>query len=248
MDFDAVVLAGSGKDDWLAPEGVENKSLLAIDGRPMVEFVIRALKGSRYLKSLILVADFPLPPDLEALVDKMVPAGETIEENVARGVNVASSPLVAIVGSDLPFLSSRTMDELISMCQAHPASLYLPVVSREAIEKAFPGSQRTYARLKEGRVKAGNIFLFKRESWPTVEAFLSKVIAGRKQMWKLAAILGWKYILKFLLGRLSIPELEKVVAREASCPVKALSIDAPELGVDVDKLDDLILARAVLEK
>lgn len=248
MDFDAIVLAGPGKEDWLAQEGVSNKSLLPIDGRPMVEYVLQALKGSRFLKNLILVAGFPLSEGLKPLVDKYVPAGDTMEENIERGVLETSSPLVAIMGSDIPFISSETIDRVISLCSSYPASLYLPVIRREDIERIFPGSQRTYARLKEGEVKAGNIFLFKRENWHTVEGFLSKVVAGRKQLWKLAAILGWKYALKFLLGKLSVEELENVVARETSLPVKAFLMDAPDLGVDVDKLDDLILARAVLEK
>jgi CTP:molybdopterin cytidylyltransferase MocA len=152
------------------------------------------------------------------------------------------------MGSDIPFVSSQTFDQVISLCDQYPAALYLPVVRKEDIERAFPGSQRTYARLKEGEVKAGNLFLFKRENWHTVEAFLSRVVAGRKQLWKLAAIFGLKYVFKFVLGKLTIEELEGVVARATSLPVKAFLMNAPDLGVDVDKPDDLILARAVLEK
>lgn len=248
MEFDAVVLAGGGREDWFAQEGVANKSLLRIDGRPMVEFVLRALRGSHYLKHLILVSNFQIGDELKPLVDKVVPAGNTMEENIERGVMETSSPLVALMGSDIPLISTQTVDRVISLCESYSASLYLPVVRKEDIERVFPGSQRTYAHLKEGNVKAGNLFLFRRENWHTVENFLSRVVAGRKQIWKLASILGAKCLFKFLVGQLSIEELEKVVSRATSLPVKALIIDAPDLGVDVDKLDDLILARAVLEK
>lgn len=248
MEFDAVVLAGSGKEEWLTQEGVSNKSLLPIDGRPMVEYVLRALRGSKFLKNLILVADFPLSPVLQPLVDKYVTSGKTMEENIERGVLETTSSLVALLGSDIPFVSSQTFDQLISLCSQYPAALYLPVIRKEDIEKAFPGSQRTYARLREGEVKAGNLFLFKRENWHTVEAFLSKVVAGRKQLWKLAVIFGLKYLFRFILGKLSIAELESVVTKATSLPVKAFLMNAPDLGVDVDKPEDLILARAVLEK
>lgn len=248
MEFDAVVLAGGGREEWFAQEGVTNKSLLSIDGRPMVEFVLRALRGSRYLKHLILVSNFQIGEELKPLVDRVVPAGNTMEENIERGVMETSSPLVALMGSDIPLISPQTVDRVISLCESYPASLYLPVVRKEDIERVFPGSQRTYAHLKEGNVKAGNLFLFRRENWHTVENFLSRVVAGRKQIWKLASILGTKCLFKFLMGQLSIEELEKVVSQATSLPVKAIIIDAPDLGVDVDKLEDLILARAVLEK
>lgn len=248
MEFDAVVLAGGGVEEWFAGEGVQNKSLLSIDGRPMVEYVLRALKGSRFLKNLILVSNFEVGEGLKPFADKIVPAGNTMEENIERGVMETTSPLVALMGSDIPLISTQTIDRVISLCESYSASLYLPVVRKEDIERVFPGSQRTYARLKEGKVKAGNLFLFRRESWHTVENFLSRVVAGRKQIWKLASILGTKCLFKFLLGNLSIEELENVVSRATSLPVKALMIDAPDLGVDVDKLEDLILARAVLEK
>jgi len=41
---------------------------------------------------------------------------------------------------------------------------------------------------------------------------------------------------------------KKKYANYIKMPAKALMIKAPELGEDVDKLDDLVLARAILEK
>jgi len=252
MNFDAVVLAGSGKEDWFLTEGVQNKALIPIDGKPMVQYVLEALKGSRYLGQSILVANFDPPPSLSSLIDVLVPAGETLEENVKKGVAQAQGPLVAIFSADIPFLTSRRLDEIIEYCEQNPASIYLPLVLRKDIEEAFPGSKRTYARMKEGELKAGNAFFFQKETWPTVEKFISIATSSRKSIFKIAwafiTLLGWKALPGFLFGKLSVFDLEKRVADYVKMPAKALMIKAPELGEDIDKLDDLILARAILEK
>ncbi len=248
MKFDAVILAGSGHEEWLEREGVPNKSLLEIDGRPMIEYTLRALKGSAYCNKNLLVCDFPLPDRLRPLVDLIIPAGATIEENISRGAQKAEAELVIILGGDIPFLESRDLDQIVASCGENPASLYLPVVKKEDIEARFPGSKRTYARLREGEVKAGNMLLYQSESWPIVERFMAQVIAGRKKLWKLARILGWRYVIKFAAGSLSIPELEQVVARFIGGPARAIRVKSPGLGIDVDKLEDLIMTRAILEK
>jgi CTP:molybdopterin cytidylyltransferase MocA len=248
MKFDAVVLAGSDPEAWLAEEGVDNKSLLLIDGKPMVQYVLEALAASAYHANTILVGSFPLTGDLAGLVQIQVPAGDTMEENIRRGVAKTTADLVTVLGSDLPFITTQDLDRVMETVERIPASLYLPVIRKEDIEARFPGSKRTYAHLTEGSVKAGNMLFFRREDWPLVEQFMADVVAGRKKIWKLAKIFGWNYVLRLIAGRLSIAQLENAVARFIKRPVKAVMMDAPGLGVDVDKPEDLILARAILEK
>jgi len=248
MRFDAVVLAGSDPEAWLAEEGVDNKSLLPIDGKPMVQYVLEALAASAYHAQTILVGSFPLTGDLAGLVGIQVPAGETMEENIRRGVAKATADLVTVLGSDLPFITTQDIDRVMEAVERIPASLYLPVIRKEDIEARFPGSKRTDADLTEGSVKAGTMLFFRREDWPVVEQFMTDVVAGRKKIWKLAKILGWNYVLRLIAGRLSIAQLENAVARFIKRPVKAVMMNAPGLGVDVDKPEDLILARAILEK
>ena len=248
MQYDAVVLAGSDRESWLKEEGVDNKALLTIDGKPLVQYVLEALRGSRYHGRTILVADFPSNEALAPLVDVWVPAGDSLEENIRRGAKKATAPLVLIVSSDLPFLETADVDLFCDFCLKNPAYYYIPVIRKEDIEARFPGSKRTYAQLKEGKVKAGNMVIFSIEAYDLVERFMSEVIGGRKKIWKLASIFGAKQILKFALGTLSIHELEAVSSHYIGKPGRAVILNAPAMGVDIDKPEDLILARAILEK
>jgi GTP:adenosylcobinamide-phosphate guanylyltransferase len=248
MQYDAVVLAGSDREAWLQEEGVNNKALLPIDGKPLVRYVLEAVRGSRYHGRTILVADFPPHEELKPLVDIWVEAGNSLEENIRRGVKMAKGPLVMIVGSDIPFLEASDIDRFVQFCLANPAYYYIPVIRKEDIEARFPGTRRTYATMKEGKVKAGNLVIFSIEAYDLVERFMSEVIAGRKQIWKLARIFGVKQILKFALGILTIRELEQVSSHFIGKPGRATIINAPGMGVDIDKPEDLILARAILEK
>jgi len=68
----------------------------------------------------------------------------------------------------------------------------------------------------------------------------------RKKPWKLAQVLGLKFILKFLLGTLTIKELEERVGDLFNIKARAIISSYPEIATDVDKDSDLELAARAL--
>ena len=68
----------------------------------------------------------------------------------------------------------------------------------------------------------------------------------RKKPWMLARILGLKFILKFLMGTLTIDELQERVEELFGVKARAIISSYPEIATDVDKDSDFELAARAL--
>jgi hypothetical protein len=66
------------------------------------------------------------------------------------------------------------------------------------------------------------------------------VVALRKRPLALARLIGLDILLKLLLGRLSLHELEARARRILGVEARALVTPYPEVGVDVDQEEDLV--------
>ena len=75
---------------------------------------------------------------------------------------------------------------------------------------------------------------------------MSVFFALRKSPLRLAGTLGFDLILKLIIKRLSIAELEARFSTLFSISVQAVILANPELSTDVDKPEDLQLARQYL--
>ena len=76
---------------------------------------------------------------------------------------------------------------------------------------------------------------------------IEEAYEARKSPFKLAKMLGPKFIFKFLLRRLTIEELEERISSLIKAKGKAVVTSYPEIGMDVDKNSDLELARKMLQ-
>ncbi len=65
-------------------------------------------------------------------------------------------------------------------------------------------------------------------------------MALRKRPLALARRIGWDILLKLLLGRLSLGDLEARARRLLGVEARALPTPYPEVGVDVDREEDLV--------
>jgi hypothetical protein len=124
--------------------------------------------------------------------------------------------------------------------RAPEAALVYPIVPKEAVEARFPGNRRTYARLKEGTFTGGNLLLLDKALFFQALPLARRVVALRKRPLALARLIGLDILLKLLLGRLSLPELEARARRILGVEARALVTPYPEVGVDVDKEEDLV--------
>ena len=246
MKVDVLILAGAQNKGALKEYSSQrHEALIEINNKPMVEYVIRAVNNSQSTDRVALVGPAKeLTDSLNEDVDILVESAESMIDNIRAGVEkLASNKYILVVTSDIPLISREVVDKYIDLCQEREADIYFPIISRDICEDKFPEVERTYVKLAEGTYTGGNIILMKSDVFMDILGILSKVIQGRKKPWKLSKLLGFKFIIKYFLGRLHLKEIEDRISDIIGYQGKGLIVDYPEVGFDIDKPSDLRLMR-----
>lgn len=248
----AVILAGGkSKGDLYHLTGVENKAFIKIAGREMIDYTIEALQNAKDIEEFIIVGDEEmLKEKVKEKLKKIIPAKETFLENIFLAIEYYKDERkILFLGADAPLIDSIMIEEFLEECGKKEADIYYPVIEKKIAEKKFPGVKRTYARLKDGIFTGGNMFLLNPDVLLSFKNLLEEAIGKRKSPFKLFKMLGIVFIIKFLLGRLTIAEAEKRVQQILKgYKMIAVICKYPEVGVDVDKISDLKIVNEYLEK
>lgn len=242
--LDAVVLAGADIHGSLAAcTDTPYEAMIDIQGRPMVEYVVDALRGSAHVGRVVVVGpEHVLGPVLDGKVYRVAQSGNSIVENLLIGIEMLQAEgKILVVTGDIPLLTTAAIDDFIARCAGLAADICYPICRKETNEGKYPGVHRTYATVREGTFTGGNIFILHAEVIIKWRRQIERAVAVRKSVIGMAKLLGFRMMVKFLLGRLSLREIEDRVAQVLGCPVKAVETDYPEIGVDVDKPSDLEL-------
>jgi len=245
--YDAIVLAGGVNSEQLRQYSrAEYEALIEIGGKPMVSFVVDALLNVAEIRNVVVVGPHS---ELNGYFDndrvKLVENGDGIMENVLLALaNMQPTERVVVATGDIPLLTPEAVRDFIDCCARFDADFYYPIVAKEENEKNYPGMRRTYVRLREGVFTGGNIFLVNPQVVKQCVEAAKGIIAYRKQPVQLCRILGFKFILQYFLGTLTLPEVAKRVSEILTLRGAVVVSTYPEVGIDVDKPSDLDLVRS----
>lgn len=237
---DAVVLAG-GNAKGLAK--VPAKGLIPINGRPMVEYVLKALISCNEIDRICVV--MPVEHnfgDLSQKVDVVVTTGSLPAVTKAGLDFLKAEEKVLVLSADVPMISPESIADFLSRCKTREAAFYYPIVRFGESEKRFPDVKRTYAKLKEGRFTGGNIALIEPSFIYRNMGVIEHIYELRKKPGQIARFLGFMFLIKFVLGVLSVGEIEARVGRITNMTCAGIVTPYIEIGIDVDKESDLELA------
>ncbi len=233
------MLAGGSAQDPLAQKyGVASKAWIPYRGRPLVEYTLEALDQAGL--AIILVG--PQAP-LRPLPKVFLPDQSSLLANLEAGVQAAKGERLLVATGDMPFLSVEAVRWVLQ--QAPEAGFVYTIIPRSTIEQRFPGMRRTYARVREGSFTGGNIAILDKQVFLTALPLLRRAIALRKRPLALASLIGWGTLFRVLTGRADIPGLEARVSQMIGGPARALITPFAEVGVDIDKEEDLRWLEAV---
>lgn len=247
MKVDAVVLAGAPNTGQLQEVRSEKwEAEIPIHGKPMVNYVIEALKNASQVANIVVVAPREIKDALSPEA-RWVEAGNSLTENIFRAMDVLEKKNnVLFVTSDVPFLHGEAIDDFINRCGELSGEIFYPLVSREANEQLYPETVRTYFTMKEGVFTGGNILLANPQAVMNSRWIMDEVIARRKKPWKIIRMLGFFFILKFLTKQLTLRELEQRASEILGHSGMIIISPYPELSTDVDKPSDLRLAEKTI--
>jgi molybdopterin-guanine dinucleotide biosynthesis protein A len=256
-DTAALILAAGKIDPELAAVsgGVANRALIPLHGRPMLDYVLDAVRGgmASHGGGRLLVAgdNLPLPPDVVA-----VPGGDSLVDTILSGVKALApnETRLLIATSDIPFLTPEAVADFLTRArQTGDAQFVYPIIRAEDCRKRFPDMKRTTLRVAEGEFTGGNLALLDPGFLHREAQVIRDAYANRKKVAALAGMLGPDLVLRLLLSRLTprvlpIPVLERAVGRLlGGATARAVISPFPEIGTDVDRPEDIAAAeRAVV--
>lgn len=247
--INVVVLAGDRKEDRQL-EGVGNKALLSIEGRPMVSYVIDGLKASPYIGQISIVGPATdLRAHLGDKVDHYFDQSVSLFDNLRLGLQpFEKDDRVLLVSSDIPLISGEMISDFIEKSQKREGDLCYPIIEKAANEYHFPGIDRTYVRLREGSFTGGNIIYIRPAILDRCEGFARRLIDLRKRPFKISRLLGSSFLISLAMGRLTIGKLEARFSEILDIRAFAIITPFPELCNDVDKASDLYIVNDYLSR
>lgn len=255
MKMDAIVTAGGipqpGEPLYEYTQG-QSKALLDVAGKPMIQWVLDALSDAQTVGNVVVVG---LSEDNGLKCSKIggyLPNQGSMLSNVKAGIAKITelNPEVChilLVSSDIPTITGEMVDWVVNTAQQTDEDAYYNIIPRQTMEARFPGSKRTYTRFKDIELCGGDMNVV-RASLSTNDEFWEKVIASRKNALKQASLVGFDTLILLLFHSITLDGAVKRVTKRVGLTGRALVCPYAEVGMDVDKPNQLEMVRADLAR
>jgi GTP:adenosylcobinamide-phosphate guanylyltransferase len=252
-----VMAADRNPDDPVArAAGVRCKALAPVGGTPMVFRVLGALKQSSEVGSRLLCGPPRAILDSEETLRAGVDSGayswtenkDSPSASVAAALGIVEhTQPVLLTTSDHALLNDRIVDHFCRQARDSEYDLLVALAPHHLITTAFPSVRRTVLRFSDQACCSCNLFAFMTPASRSVAGFWTKVESQRKKPWRVMSILGWWFVIRYLLGRLSLEQALSRITRILGMKIGAVIMPFPEAAVDVDTEKDLRFVRQLLE-
>jgi GTP:adenosylcobinamide-phosphate guanylyltransferase len=251
----AVVTAGGRLTGALAARaGTDVKALAPVAGQPLLGRAIEALRSAGSVTRIVVVGPRARIEQaaLDAGADEVHDEGLTGPDNVRIGLHALFDAIgdgrAIVASSDLPFLDSDAVGDLLHRARGEPvADILFPVISRSGYEAVFPGSPNVWTPLGGGEYTGGSLVIVRPAALERNRMLIERVFAARKSQFQMARLLGPAFLAKFLTRRLTIPEAETRASQITGCACRALMDADPRISCDVDSLADYDYALRIAE-
>lgn len=238
----AIILAGGmikEQDPFFELAGNMKKAMLPVHDKPMVQWVIEAIDRAESVSNII-VAGLDKEPWFEVTkpIRMMTDAGGMLA-NIKLGLDFVNGgrqrgEFILLASSDIPTITPEIVDWRVTDALRVGADINYAVVTQETMEARFPGSRRSFVRLRDMRVCGGDLNVL-RASLAGEDELWERIIQARKSAWRQASLLGYDLLLQLVLRRVSLKAAgEKVSDRLGIHGVGCVSPFA-ELAMDIDK-------------
>jgi len=246
VKVDAVVLAGG--DGAVIDAAVRIKGLVPVAGKPMVEWVVDALRASELVGSVAVVV--PTAENLGAWVDKtdkiVVSNGRFVDNAIAGVDSFRNDRCVLVTTGDLPALTAEAVDDFIVQSLERNADFSYPLVRKDDMLEQFPGSERTFVKIRGGQVTGGNMMVISPRLVKEAREIGQRFFDTRKSPLKMARVVGVPFIFKMAIGTLDPADVEAKLGELLGGTCSAIYTRFASIGADVDKPVDVIVSERVL--
>jgi CTP:molybdopterin cytidylyltransferase MocA len=257
--FNAIVLAGQrpGKDPVAEAAGVACKSFAPIGDRPMVHRVLDTLAAARQVGSLVLCGPS------QSIIDQEPELKARIERGEVKWIANHSTPSIStyhalqslppdtpilVTTADHALLSTQIVDYFCAEARRIKCDVVVGLTPYEGVVSAFPETKRTAMKFKDGAYCSCNLFAFLNPRAHRAARFWRQIEQQRKKPLKMMRILGWRAVVRYLMGRTSLDQGLEQISRKLQIRARAILLPFPEAAVDVDTIDHWKFAQKLAQK
>jgi GTP:adenosylcobinamide-phosphate guanylyltransferase len=255
----ALVLAGqrAANDALAGVWGTRHRALIDVNGVPMLARVVRTLLASKSVRHVRISIDDPAALDAAPEIGRLVEQGHislhaSLDSPSRSVLDVLESQPVGetllVATADHPLLTPEMVDHFASAGNGDAADVRVGMVPASLVRERFPGSTRTYLRLRGDAWSGANLFAFLTPEARRAAAFWRRVEQLRKQPWRLVRAFGVGTLLQFALRRLDLDAAFERVSRAVGARVRPVPMPFAEAAVDVDRPADLELVQQILSE
>ena len=241
--YSALILAGYDRekpDEFTTQHQQPHKALIPLGGRPMVSYVVDALRQCERVDQIVIVGmseddglnlDVAVEylPDQGGMLDNAMHAFAHVKQTQESGRHAL------LVTADAPLLRGEMIDWFLDACTPLDHDLYWAIVEQATMEQAFPVSRRTYLRLDEGRFCSGDLYVIRIDAALQYGGPLRELLESRKNVLRQVRLLGFGILLRYLFRRLRMQDVRDVASRLVNMDGTPLIVPFAEMGMDIDK-------------
>ncbi len=242
----AVVLAGSrgGRDPVAAYADVTEKALIPIGEVTMLARVLAALAAAGVGRMLVSANAPAVLAEAGRHGAATMAAAAGPSASTAAALDRLGAPLLVTTGDHALLRPEWVIDFVAKVEPGVDVAVLL--ARREAIERAAPGSRRTYLRFSDGDWSGCNLFLLATPEADRMIELWQQVERDRKRPWRIVRRLGIGLLVRYLLGRLSLADAVAHLGRRVGVVAAIVEASDGLAAVDVDKPDDLDFVRGLV--
>lgn len=259
QQFAAVVLAAdrTGKDPITQHSGAACKAFAPVAGVPMIIRVLDTLQACDLISTIILCGPpeslHEHCPELKQRIASgqvtWLPNLDSPSRSAEHGLNhIPPDTPVLVTTADHALLTPAIVRDFLQNAAVTPCDAAVGTVSETALSAAFPGCKRTIIRLRDGGFRGCNLYAFNQRGRALVR-FWRQAEDLRKRPWRLIGkVLGLKTVFLYLIGQLTSQQGLAAVSEKSGVNIRLVMLDDARAGIDVDKVQDLMLAESILSR
>jgi hypothetical protein len=219
----------------------------------MIQWVLDALSGAKHVDNVIIVGLSPKnklkskkPVYYLSNQGRML---SNIVAGVAKSVELdKNSQYVMVASTDIPTLKPEMVDWLVETSMKTKDDIYYGVCTNTAMEKRFPGSKRTYTKLKDMQLCGADINIAHVSMTTDHLDMWETLIGSRKNPFKQAWTIGLGTLWQVLTRSITLDDLVVKVSERIGIKGRAIIWPYAEACMDVDKPHQLELLREDIAK
>ena len=273
--YPVFVMCGSDRKRRKLMEAVDperkykTKALLPFLGKRLVDWQLEALRQSPHVEALYLLglseedAKFDYPVNyvpcetVSDFGDKLLRGLDYLEE----GGN--DSDMIIISSCDAPAIRVDEINQFFKAIEENLGKeVYISLVTEEVGEAVFPKSGRVVARFSDYEVFPGELMALSPRAIRMQKQVIDELglqrrkINRQKNKISLGPMLSylakrpgiWPLLLKFVLGRATLADGERVLSRTFGSEIKGIVIPDAGFGMDMDLPGDYKRLEAYVKK